>query len=180
MKQLLEAFFEDPSDARRSIDRLIADGLEPGSISMVSAEPHLEACSPMINATPRTLIPYFSLAGGLIGAIFGFALVYLTAHSYPLVTGGMPLVPPLTTGIVIYEVAAMGAIFAALLRMIWEAGLLRWGEVHRSSISENQALTEGGAKLILKSRPDDLSRWRDVLVQEGGTVSTAGLSEAHS
>jgi hypothetical protein len=158
----LEAFFEDPANARRSIDRLIADGFEPGAISMISAEPHLEACTPIINAAPRTLIPYFSLAGGVIGAMLGFALVYLTSHSYPLVTGGMPLVPALTTGIVVYEVAAMGAIFGALLRMIWEAGLLRWHGY--------QAPTDGGVTVILSSRSDDLGRWRDVLVQEGGTV----------
>jgi ActD protein len=180
VKHQLEAFFEDPSDARRTIDRLVADGLEPHSISMVSAEPHLEACAPMINAAPRTLIPYFSLAGGVIGAILGFALVYLTSHSYPLVTGGMPLVPALTTGIVMYEVAAIGAIFAALLRMIWEAGLLQWGEVRSSVSGDSQALTDGGAKLVLRSRHDDLNHWQDVLVQEGGKVSTVDLSKAQS
>jgi hypothetical protein len=171
MKDRLEAYFEDPADARRSIDRLLADGVKPGSISLVSSEPHLEFCAPLIDAAPRTMIPYFSLAGGLLGALVGFALVYLTSHSYPLVTGGMPLVPPLTTGIVMYEVAAMGAIFAALLRMIWEAGLLRWGEVRGPASSEDRALTDGSVRIILKSRSDDLNRWRDVLVQEGGVVS---------
>jgi len=175
MKDRLEAYFEDPADARRSIDRLLADGVEPGSISMVSSEPHLEFCTPLIDAAPRTMIPYHSLAGGIIGALVGFALVYLTSHSYPLVTGGMPLVPPLTTGIVIYEVAAIGAIFAALLRMIWEAGLLRWSEVRWSAPNENRALTDGTVKIILKSQSDDLNRWRDVLVEEGGTVSTVDI-----
>jgi Alternative complex III, ActD subunit len=175
MKDRLEAYFEDPADARRSIERLLADGVEPGSISMVSYEPHLEFCTSLIDAAPRTMIPYFSLAGGVIGALVGFALVYLTSHSYPLVTGGMPLVPPLTTGIVIYEVAAMGAIFAALLRMIWEGGLLRWSEVRGSAPSENRALTDGSVKIILKSRSDDLDRWGDVLVQEGGTVSAVDI-----
>jgi hypothetical protein len=94
MKDRLEAYFEDPADARRSIDRLVADGVEPGSISMVSSEPHLEFCTSLIDAAPRTMIPYFSLAGGVIGALAGFALVYLTSRSYPLVTGACRLFRP--------------------------------------------------------------------------------------
>ncbi len=49
-----------------------------------------------------------------------------------------------------YEVAAIGAIFAALLRMIWEAGLLRWSEVRGSAPNENRALTDGTVKIILE------------------------------
>ncbi len=35
----------------------------------------------------------------------------------------MPLVPPMTTGIIVYETTAIGAILAALLRMLWETKL---------------------------------------------------------
>ena len=54
--------------------------------------------------------------------IVGF--VYFTQHSYPLVTGGMPIFSFWSTGVVFYEVTMLGAILTTFAGFLWESGLL--------------------------------------------------------
>lgn len=56
-------------------------------------------------------------------SIVGF--VYYTQHSYPLITGGMPIFSFWPTGVVFFEITMLGAILTSLGRFIWESGLLR-------------------------------------------------------
>ncbi len=147
MRERICVIFDEPEEARRAVQRLLEAGVNPADVTVMSSEPHLEA-GEFIPETRRTLIGYFSLAGGVLGAIAGLSLVYFTSHAYPIVTGGMPLVPPLTTGIVMYEMAALGAIFFALARMLWEARLPRWRAVREDYTAE---LADGGVLISIKS-----------------------------
>jgi hypothetical protein len=163
MTNRVHLIFDEPEDAQRAIGQLLAAGLSESDITMMSSEPHTEAGA-MITESRPTRIAYFSLGGGILGAATGFCLVYFTSHSYPIVTGGMPLVPPFTTGIIMYEMAAMGAIFFALARMLWEARLL-----HPSAVQEDYAaeLADGGLLVSVRAT-DDAERWRAMLINAGG------------
>lgn len=162
MTNRVHAIFDEPEDARRAMRELLAAGIKESDLTMMSSEPHLE--TGVTTEARRTRIPYFSLGGGVFGAAAGFCLVYFTSHAYPIVTGGMPLVPPFTTGIVMYEVAAMGAIFFALARMLWEARLLRLGEAREDYAAE---LADGGV-LVSVRVAEDAERWRAMLINAGG------------
>ncbi len=162
MTNRVHAIFDEPEDARRAMRELLAAGVKESDLTMMSGEPHLE--SSVLAEAHRTRIPFFTISGGVLGASAGFCLIYFTSHSYPIVTGGMPLVPPLTTGIVMYEVAAMGAIFFALARMLWEARLPRLGEAREDYAAE---LADGGVLVSVRAAEDG-ERWRAMLINAGG------------
>jgi hypothetical protein len=159
----IHAIFAEPEDARRAARQLLAAGCQPSDLTMMSSEPHLGS-GELLTEPRRTRIPYFTLAGGALGAALGFALVYFTSHAYPVATGGMPLVPPFTTGIVMYEMTAMGAIFFALGRMLWEARLPRLKAAREDYAPE---LADGGV-LLSVSGAGEAERWRGILRDAGG------------
>jgi hypothetical protein len=72
--------------------------------------------------------PMFALAalGGLVGGLSGIWLTSFTQTSYPLPTGGMPIVTSWTNGIIIYELAMLGAILATLASLLVMARLPRF------------------------------------------------------
>jgi hypothetical protein len=178
MPNQIHAIFDDPAKARRAIEELLAAGAARADVTMMSSEPYLDR-DPHMAELHRTRIPLFSIVGGLLGAGTGFGLVYFTSHSYPVVTGGMPLVPPLTTGIVMYEMTAMGAIFFALARMLWEARLPRLSAVGEDYAPE---LADGGILVSVRATAVNAERWRSLLRSAGGRepISNYSLQEKES
>jgi hypothetical protein len=77
--------------------------------------------------------------GGLIGIAFAILLTVLTSRRVGLVTGGMPIVAPWAFGIIVFELAALGAILVTLGRMIFEAGLVR----RRALTGHEEAIASG-------------------------------------
>jgi hypothetical protein len=75
--------------------------------------------------TRRSRAPMWGIAGGIGGGLAGWLLALFTAKTYPIVTGHMPLVAAPTTGIVIYEGIALGAVLATTFCVLLEGGLLR-------------------------------------------------------
>jgi hypothetical protein len=115
--------FDTRREAVAALHELEREGVPNSSITVMSSEPlHLEAVHP-----PKTRIAGFAIAGGLLGAVFAILLTVLTSRRVGLVTGGMPIVSPWAFGIIVFELAALGAILATLGRMIIEAGLARHG-----------------------------------------------------
>jgi len=109
------------AEAVAVLRELQREGVPSSSITVMSSEPlHLET-----DDAPKTRIAGFAIAGGLLGATFAILLTVLTSRRVGLVTGGMPIVSPWAFGIIVFELAALGAILVTLGRMIFEAGLLR-------------------------------------------------------
>ena len=63
------------------------------------------------------------MLGGAIGALSGYLLTTLTQKAYPIATGGMPITPPWTNGIIIYELTMLGAILMTLIVLLRGARL---------------------------------------------------------
>lgn len=114
--------FPNPASAQHACDALHrADGIDADKIVVVSSEPfegydfsHRHSRSPMF--------PLAAL-GGLAGGTFGYWLAAFTQTTYPLPTGGMPIVTSWTNGIVIYELTMLGAILTTLVTLLVTAGL---------------------------------------------------------
>jgi len=119
----------DPDCAQRVVDTLRVAGLDLGfaadQVVVVSGEPYEG-----YNFSDRYAKSYmFPLAavGGLVGGTCGYLLTSLTQKAYPLPTGGMPIVPPWTNGIIVYELTMLGAILTTLIYMFVAAPLPSFG-----------------------------------------------------
>ena len=71
----------------------------------------------------RTSMPWLAPVGALLGGTAGYALSAFTQRTYPLPTGGMPIVAMWPTGIIMYELAMFGAIFTTIVTFLISAGL---------------------------------------------------------
>jgi hypothetical protein len=118
---IVYGLYADPETAQRAVNALHAASVElkfdEKQIVIVSGEPH-EGYD--FADSHLTKLPYrWAVLGGAIGALSGYLLTTLSQKSYPIHTGGMPVTPPWTNGIIIYELTMLGAIlmtFVVLLR----------------------------------------------------------------
>jgi len=71
---------------------------------------------------------WLALAGGLSGAVAGFALAAGTAWLYPVQTGDKPIIALYPTAIICFEVAMLFAIIGTMVGMFLEMGLPALGK----------------------------------------------------
>jgi Alternative complex III, ActD subunit len=120
--------FGDTDSARRAIATLRGDssrlGFKPEEIVIMSAEPLEEAGFGW--EEQRTPMPWLATLGALVGGTSGYMLASFTQRTYPLPTGGMPLVSMYPSGIVMYELTMFGAIFTTLIALLISTGLPNW------------------------------------------------------
>ncbi|HET7840519.1 MAG TPA: quinol:electron acceptor oxidoreductase subunit ActD [Terriglobia bacterium] len=119
------ALYSDPESAQRAVNSLRAGIIEMGirseDLRVLSSEPYEE--QEFSRRESRTAMPWFAALGGILGGLSGYWLTTLTQRAYPLPTGGMPIAPMWTNGIIIYELTMLGAILATLTVLIFSARL---------------------------------------------------------
>jgi hypothetical protein len=82
------AIFADPGDAARAIRELRQRGIRDLHAAMPAPFPEVVAAL----EKPRSTIDYATLPGALLGLLCGILLTWLTSLSWPLTTGGKPIV----------------------------------------------------------------------------------------
>jgi hypothetical protein len=119
------ALYSDPESAQRAVNALQASARELGitakDIRVLSSEPFEEQEFSVRES--RTAMPWIAALGGLIGGLAGYTLTAITQHAYLLPTGGMPVSPMWTNGIIIYELTMLGAILATVITLVGSARL---------------------------------------------------------
>jgi hypothetical protein len=117
--------FPDTNSARRGLTALRAScsrlNLSPKAIVIMSSEPLEEEGFGW--EEERTPMAWLAPLGALVGAGVGYALSAFTQRSYPLPTGGMPIVAMWPTGIIMYELTMLGAILTTILAFVISTGL---------------------------------------------------------
>jgi hypothetical protein len=125
----LYALYSDPDAAQRAVNALKRAGGSLGigerQIVVVTAEPF--DGYDFSDEHSRSRIFLLASIGGIVGAILGYLLTRFTQLSYPLNTGAMPIVTPLTNGIIIYEMTMLGAILWTLITLLVTARLPHFG-----------------------------------------------------
>jgi Protein of unknown function (DUF3341) len=121
----LYGLYPDAPSAQRAFDALRAASselkFEPRQIVVASGEPH-EGYE--FTDSQYSSIPYWwAVLGAIVGGTTGYLLTTITQHSYPLPTGGMPLSPGWTNGIIVYELIMLGAILTTLVVLLVGSGL---------------------------------------------------------
>jgi Alternative complex III, ActD subunit len=119
------ALYPDPASAQDAFDALrhagSGLGVDADKIVVVTAEP-FEGYDFEVEQDKTYMFPLAAI-GGIIGGVLGYWLASSTQTSYPLVTGGMPVVTSWTNGIIIYELTMLGAILTTLVTLLVTAGL---------------------------------------------------------
>jgi Alternative complex III, ActD subunit len=119
----LYALYAEPEAAQSALDSLRATNLNiaPKQIVVISGEPHEGYAFTDEHATGT---PYrWAVLGAVVGGTTGYLLTTLSQKSYPIVTGGMPITPAWTNGIIVYELIMLGAILTTLVVLLVGAGL---------------------------------------------------------
>jgi hypothetical protein len=121
----LYALYSNPDAAQRAVNALKSSGGSLGiaerQIVVVTAEPF--DGYDFSDEHSQTRIFLLASLGGIAGAFLGFWFTRFTQFGYPLPTGGMPLAPHWTNGIIIYELTMLGAILTTLITLLVTAGL---------------------------------------------------------
>ena len=139
MVTAIYGLYATPDSAQRAVDALKEIGVEDGNIAVASSEP-FENYN-FTRREQRTRMPWLAVAGGLAGGAVAWALTSLTQKSYPLITGGMPVSPWWTNGIIIYELTMLGAILTSLAALLISARLPAWrAQVYDRAVSDGMIL----------------------------------------
>jgi len=117
--------FPDTNSARRAFTALRAGSsrlhFNSKAIVVMSSEPLEEEGFGW--EEQRSPMGWLAPLGALVGAGVGYALSAFTQRSYPLPTGGMPIVAMWPTGIIMYELTMLGAIVTTILAFVISTGL---------------------------------------------------------
>lgn len=113
--------FRDVEGAARAVDGLVRAGFTEAQIDSLSSVPYPDGV--LVRRGQRTWFRWLALAGGLAGAVAGFALAAGTAWLYPVQTGDKPIIALYPTAIVAFEVAMLCTIIGTMVGMFLEIGL---------------------------------------------------------
>ncbi len=122
MSLFIAGTFAAKDAVMQAIKQLKADGYGPEDLAVFSNEP---VDFPRGVLDRRSHMSLAVVSGAVVFFLLVVGLVYFTQHSYPLVTGGMPIFSFWSTGVVFYEITMLGAILTTAGWFIWESGLLR-------------------------------------------------------
>ena len=117
------ALYADGAAAQRAVDGLRAAGVADKDITVITAQPMEEFEFGHMNARS----PMWSIAclGGVVGLAASTGLLLLGQTSWPIVTGGMPIVAWWPNLIIMFELTMLGAIVATVVALFVSARLLR-------------------------------------------------------
>ena len=117
--------YADTSSARKAITALRTESarlrIKRSAIVLMSCEPLEEECFGW--EEQRTPMPWLAVLGAFVGGTCGYMLASFTQRTYPLPTGGMPIVAMWPTGIVMYELTMLGAIVTTIVTFLIGVGL---------------------------------------------------------
>lgn len=146
--------YPDPESAQRAVDSLrestessdyqgapLTRRLGDNQIVVVTSEPF--DGYEFTQRDHHTPMPWIAVAGAVLGGLGGFWLAAFTETAYPLRTGGMPIIPLWSNGIITYELTMLGAVLATLITLLVTARLPRWnatGAVYDPRVSDGMIL----------------------------------------
>jgi hypothetical protein len=131
--------YPDPDSAQRAVNLLRQAGVMEGDIAVASSEPFEEYDFGKLHGP--TAMPWLAALGGVLGGVSGYLLASLTQQVYPLITGGMPIAPRWTDGIIAYELTMLGTILATLLTLLVSTRLPDWRkQVYDPEVSNGRIL----------------------------------------
>ena len=155
----LHAAFDSTSDAKDALEQLANAGVTASEIEVRSSIPLPHDVSP-VGLEVRSRVPLMAVLGGMLGGSAAFLLTSFTSRDYPLPTGGMPIVPLPTAGVITFEGLALGAILCAVATVFFECRLPRLGGMFGGRPGPlDQHLAAGSIIVAAKSSEGASAAW---------------------
>jgi hypothetical protein len=158
-------FFSQVDDVARGVRRLREAGFAGRDVTVISAIPYPEGA--FETDTGRSWIRPIALLGGILGAIAGTSLVVWASLSYPLPTGGKPVVsiPPML--VITYELTVLSVMLFSLFRFLYEARLPSTG-----GKLYDPRIADGMIGLIVRCETEEQARQAEETVSSLGATDT--------
>jgi hypothetical protein len=138
----------EADSTEKAVKALLSAGVPRSEIVVISSEP-LEQYR--FADTEKVRMPWLVACGAIVGGTAGFLLASLTQTSYPIPTGGMPVVTLWTDGIITYELTMLGAILTTGVVFLLAAPLLS-----RNRLPYDPQVSQGKVMVGVNSVPDAL------------------------
>lgn len=137
------ALYTDADAAQRAVDVLERDaaqiGVDRSKIEVLSSVPLEDA--EFSKRVMRSRIPWLAVLGGITGGTVTYFFVTGAQRAFPIVTGGMPITPTWTNGIIVYEMTMLGAILTTVVTLLLKVRLPDWRKrLYDSAVSEGLIL----------------------------------------
>jgi Alternative complex III, ActD subunit len=139
--RVLYGLYSDPEAAQAAYDSLRGNGagFDERHIAILSAEPF--DGFDFFKQDHKTILPWISALGGLVGGVGGFFFAAYTQAVYAIPTGGMPIVPFYADGIITYELTMLGAVLATLVTALITTRLPNWKrQLYDPEVSDGKIL----------------------------------------
>lgn len=162
MARTLLGVYQEPDDVAEGVSRLRQAGLTDNEFDVLSGTPYPEGTFGERVGTHKLFI--FPLIGALCGFSVALLVTAGTQLSYPMVTGGKPIlaIPPML--IIMYEGTMLGAILFTVIGVIFESRLPRFDiGVY------DPRITEGYIGLLVAAPDDRVSYFEQLLRETGAT-----------
>ena len=134
----LYGLYASGQSAQEAVNRLRAAGLTDAQITIASAQPMEDFEFGHIDK--RSWLWWIACGGGLLGMLAAFGLTWLTAMSWPINVGGLPIYAWWPNLIIIFEMTMLGAILATVIGLVVSAGLGRSRGLYDPEVTDGNIL----------------------------------------
>lgn len=107
--------FQDREEFLQKLEEVLASGVSPKKVNVFYPHPDHEIEEVFEKYVPKSKVKYFTLLGGLAGTITGFAFTIYTVLSWPLISGGKPLVSIPAFIVIAFELTILFGALSSLL-----------------------------------------------------------------
>jgi hypothetical protein len=158
--------YQQPDDVGEAVTRLRQAGYDDNEFDILSGTPYPEGTFGERVAAHRLYI--FPIVGAIIGFSIALLITAGTQLSFPLITGGKPIlaIPPML--IIMYEGTMLGAILSTVIGVIFESRLPRFDiGVYDTRITEGyigllvactEEQTGSAERLLRETGADDVKK----------------------
>ncbi len=116
----------------------------------------------------KSLLGWFTLAGGILGFITGFILAAFTATRWDLIVSGKPIVALVPFFIVGFEFTILFAVFGNVVGMLTQMGLPKWQQTE----PYDERCSGDSYGILAACEPGDKEELYQFFQRHGGEVTT--------
>lgn len=162
-KQYIMGLFKDEDKAAAAVTALAK---APWALERVHSPIPSEKLSKALHLK-KSMVGWFTLAGGIVGFFSGFALAAFTSSRWGLIVSGKPIVALVPFFIVGFEFTILFAVFGNVVGLLTQMGLPKW----KQAMPYDQRCSGDRYGIVAACDPADKEKLLVFFKQHGGEVA---------